>query len=132
MSLTDPIANYLTCLRNALQAKRQKVDIPSSNLLVEMTKLLKDEGFINNYKVTEEGSKTILRVYLKYGSKGEQVISGLKRISRPGCRTYTSSKSIPRVLGGLGISILTTPKGVLSGAEAKKQGVGGEVLCNVW
>jgi small subunit ribosomal protein S8 len=132
MSLTDPIANYLTCLRNALQAKRQKVDIPASNLLVEITKLLKEEGYINNYKVTEEGSKTILRVYLKYGSKGEQVISGLKRISRPGCRTYTSCKSIPRVLGGLGISILTTPKGVLSGAEAKKQGVGGEVLCNVW
>ena len=132
MSLTDPVANYLTLLRNALQAKRQKVDIPSSNLLVEMTKLLKEEGFINNYKVTEEGSKTILRVYLKYGSKGEQVISGLKRISRPGCRTYTSCKSIPRVLGGLGINILTTPKGVLSGAEAKKQGVGGEVLCNVW
>ena len=132
MSLTDPIANYLTCLRNALQAKRQKVDIPSSNLLVEMTKLLKDEGYINNYKVTEEGSKTILRVYLKYGSKGEQVISGLKRISRPGCRTYTSCKSIRRVLGGLGISILTTPKGVLSGAEARKQGVGGEILCNVW
>ena len=132
MSLTDPIANYLTCLRNALQAKRQKVDIPSSNLLVEVTKLLKEEGFINNYKVTEEGSKTILRVYLKYGSKGEQVISGLQRISRPGCRTYTSCKSIRRVLGGLGISILTTPKGVLSGAEAKKQGVGGEVLCNVW
>ena len=132
MSLTDPIANYLTCLRNALQAKRQKVDIPSSNLLVEITKLLKDEGYINNYKVTEEGSKTILRVYLKYGSKGEQVISGLKRISRPGCRTYTSCKSIRRVLGGLGISILTTPKGVLSGAEARKQGVGGEILCNVW
>jgi small subunit ribosomal protein S8 len=132
MSLTDPIANYLTCLRNALQAKRQKVDIPSSNLLVEMTKLLKEEGYINNYKVTAEGSKTILRVYLKYGSKGEQVISGLQRISRPGCRTYTSCKSIRRVLGGLGISILTTPKGVLSGAQARKQGVGGEVLCNVW
>jgi small subunit ribosomal protein S8 len=108
------------------------VDIPSSTLLVEITKLLKDEGYINNYKVTEEGSKTILRVYLKYGSKGERVISGLQRISRPGCRTYTSCKSIRRVLGGLGISILTTPKGVLSGAEARKQGVGGEILCNVW
>jgi small subunit ribosomal protein S8 len=132
MSLTDPIANYLTLLRNAIQAKRQKVDIPSSNLLVEITKLLKDEGYINNYKVTEEGSKTILRVYLKYGSKGERVISGLQRISLPVCRTYTSCKSIRRVLGGLGISILTTPKGVLSGAEARKQGVGGEILCNVW
>jgi len=132
MSLTDPIANYLTLLRNAIQAKRQKVDIPSSNLLVEITKLLKDEGYVNNYKVTEEGSKTILRVYLKYGSKGERVISGIQRVSRPGCRTYTSRRAIPRVLGGLGINILTTPKGVLSGAEAKKQGVGGEILCNVW
>ena len=132
MSLTDPIANYLTLLRNALQAKRQKVDIPSSNLLVEISKLLKDEGYINNYKVTEEGRKTILRVYLKYGSKGERVISGLQRVSRPGCRTYTSRNSIPKVLGGLGISILTTPKGVLSGAEARIQGVGGEILCNVW
>lgn len=132
MSLTDPIANYLTLLRNALQSKHQKVDIPSSGLLVEITKLLKEEGYINNYKVTEEGSKSILRIYLKYGSKGERVISGLQRISRPGCRVYTSSKSIPRVQGGLGISVLTTPKGVMSGAAARKQGVGGEVLCNIW
>jgi small subunit ribosomal protein S8 len=132
MSLTDPIANYLTLLRNALQAKQQKVDIPSSNLLVEITKLLKDEGYINNYKVTEEGSKTILRVYLKYGSKGERVISGLQRISRPGCRVYVSRHSIPNVLGGLGLSILTTPKGVMSGVQAARTGVGGEVLCSIW
>jgi small subunit ribosomal protein S8 len=132
MSLTDPIANYLTLLRNALRAKHQKVDIPSSNLLVEITKLLKEEGYINNYKVTAEGSRTILRIYLKYGSKGERVISGLERISRPGCRVYTSCKSVPRVLGGLGVSVLTTPKGVMSGAQARKQRVGGEVLCNIW
>lgn len=130
--MTDPIANYLTLLRNALQAKHQKVDIPSSSLLVEISKVLKEEGYINNFKVTEEGTKTILRVYLKYGSKGERVISGLQRVSRPGCRVYSPRKSIPRVLGGLGINILTTPKGILSGAQARKQGVGGEVLCNIW
>ena len=132
MSLTDPIANYLTCLRNALQAKRQKVDIPSSNLLVEITKLLKDEGYINNYKVTEEGSKTILRVYLKYGSKGERVISGLQRISRPGCRTYTSCKTIPRVLGGYGINIVSTSRGLMSGKTARRENIGGELLAQIY
>ena len=132
MSLTDPIANYLTLMRNAIQAKHQKVDIPSSKLLVEITKLLKDEGYIANYKVTEEGIKSVLKIYLKYGSKGEKVISGLQRVSRPGCRVYTSRKSVPKVLGGLGVSILTTPKGILSGPQARKEGVGGEILCNIW
>ena len=130
--MTDPIANYLTLIRNALQAKHQKVDIPSSKLLVEITKLLKDEGYIANFKVTEEGSKSILKVYLKYGSKGEQVVSGLQRVSRPGCRVYSSTKRIPSVLGGLGVSILSTPKGILTGAQARKAGVGGEVLCSIW
>ena len=132
MSLTDPIANYLTLMRNAIQAKHQKVDIPSSKLLVEITKLLKEEGYIANYKVTEEGIKSVLKIYLKYGSKGEKVISGLKRVSRPGCRVYTSRKSVPKVLGGLGVSILTTPKGIRSGPQARKEGLGGEILCNVW
>jgi len=119
-------------IRNALQAKHQKVDIPSSKLVVEITKLLKDEGYITNFKITEDGSKTILRIYLKYGPKGECVLSGLQRISRPGCRVYSSKKEIPLVLGGLGVSILSTPKGVLTGARARKEGVGGEVLCNIW
>jgi small subunit ribosomal protein S8 len=132
MSLTDPIANFLTLIRNALQAKHQKVDIPSSKLLVEVTKLLKEEGYISNFKVTEEGSKSILRIYLKYGSKGERVISGLRRVSRPGCRVYSSKDRIPLVLGGLGINILSTPQGVLTGAQARKAGVGGEVLCSIW
>jgi small subunit ribosomal protein S8 len=132
MSLTDPIANFLTLIRNALQAKHQKVDIPSSKLLVEMTKILKEEGYVTNFKVTEEGSRSILRVYLKYSPKGERVIAGLRRVSRPGCRVYTSKERIPLVLGGLGISILSTPKGVLTGAQARKAGVGGEVLCHVW
>jgi small subunit ribosomal protein S8 len=130
--VTDPIANYLTLIRNALQARHQKVDIPSSLLLVEMTKLLKEEGFITNFKVTEEGSKSILKIYLKYGSKGERVVSGLQRVSRPGCRVYSSSKEIPSVLGGLGISILSTSKGILTGAQARKARVGGEVLCRIW
>ena len=130
--MTDPIANYLTLIRNALQAKHQKVDIPSSKLLVEMTKLLKEEGYITNFKVTEEGSKSILKIYLKYGPKGECVVSGLQRMSRPGCRVYSSTKEIPAVLGGLGINILSTPKGVLTGAQARKAGVGGEVLCSIW
>ena len=130
--MTDPIANYLTLIRNALQAKHQKVDIPSSKLLVEITKLLKDEGYITNFKITPEGSRTILKIYLKYGPKGERVLSGLQRISRPGCRVYSSKKEIPSVLGGLGISILSTPKGVLTGARARKEGVGGEILCSVW
>jgi small subunit ribosomal protein S8 len=132
MSLTDPIANYLTLIRNAIQAKHQKVDIPSSKMLVEISRLLKDEGYISNYKVTEEGSKTILKIYLKYGSQGERVISGLRRISRPGCRVYASVRAIPVVLGGLGITILSTPQGVLTGAQARKANIGGEVLCNVW
>ncbi len=130
--MTDPIANYLTLIRNGLQAKHQKVDIPSSKLLVEITKLLKDEGYITNFKVTQEGSRSLLRIYLKYGSRGERVVSGLQRISRPGCRVYSSSKEIPSVLGGLGINIVSTPKGVLTGAQARKAGVGGEVLCSIW
>jgi small subunit ribosomal protein S8 len=132
MSLTDPIANYLTLIRNAIQAKHQKVDIPSSKLLVEITKLLKDEGYITNFKVTDEGKRSVLRIYLKYGSKGERVISGLQRISRPGCRVYTPKKKIPSVLGGMGMSILSTPKGILSGARARHEGLGGEVLCHIW
>jgi small subunit ribosomal protein S8 len=132
MSLTDPIANYLTLIRNALQAKHQKVDIPSSRLLVEMTQILKDEGYIANFKTIDEGSKTFLRIYLRYGPEGERVISGLQRVSRPGCRVYASKRQIPSVLGNLGISILTTPKGVLTGSKARKEGVGGEVLCSIW
>jgi small subunit ribosomal protein S8 len=132
MSLTDPIANYLTLVRNAIQAKHQKVDVPSSKLLVEVSRILKEEGFIANFKVSEEGSKSILKIYLKYGPKGEKVISGLKRVSRPGCRVYASVPEIPVVLGGLGISILSTPSGLLTGAQARKANVGGEVLCSIW
>ena len=132
MSLTDPIANYLTLLRNALQARRQKVDIPSSNLLVEMTKLLKEEGYINNYKVTAEGSKTILRVYLKYIDEKDSVINEIKRVSKPGGRVYVKSEDIPLVKSGLGIAILSTSKGIITDNAARKSGVGGELICTVW
>jgi small subunit ribosomal protein S8 len=97
-----------------------------------MTQILKDEGYIANFKTIDEGSKTFLRIYLRYGPEGERVISGLQRVSRPGCRVYASKRQIPSVLGNLGISILTTPKGVLTGSKARKEGVGGEVLCSIW
>lgn len=132
MSLTDPVANYLTLIRNALQAKHRKVDIPCSGLLAEMTRILKEEGYIDGFKTMDEGSKRFLRIYLRYGPRGERVISGLQRVSRPGCRVYTSKRRIPSVLGNLGISILTTPKGVITGSRARREGVGGEVLCYIW
>ena len=132
MSLTDPVANYLTLIRNALRARHQKVDIPSSRLLSSVSQILKEEGYINNFKVMDEGSKTFLRIYLRYGPKGEKVISDLQRVSRPGCRIHVSKENIPLVLGGLGINILTTSKGLMSGSKARKSGLGGEVLCSVW
>lgn len=132
MSLTDPVANYLTLIRNALQAKHLKVDIPCSSLLGEMTRILKEEGYIDSFTIVDEGSKRFLRIYLRYGPRGERVISGLQRVSRPGCRVYASKRRIPSVLGNLGVSILTTPKGVITGKRARREGVGGEVLCYIW
>ncbi len=122
----------LTRIRNALAARHAKVDVPASRLKNEIARILKDEGYILNYKLTEEGSKKYIRLYLKYSPVNQPVISHIERVSRPGCRVYAGSKEIPRVLGGLGINIVTTPKGVMTGAEARKQGVGGEVLCQVW
>jgi small subunit ribosomal protein S8 len=129
---SDPIADMLTRIRNALAARHAKVDVPASQLKNEIARILKDEGYILNYKLTEEGSKKYIRLYLKYSPTNQPVISHIERVSRPGCRVYAGSKEIPRVLGGLGINIVTTPKGVMTGAEARKQGVGGEVLCQVW
>ena len=122
----------LTRVRNAVQAKHQKVDMPASRLKVEIARILKEEGYIAHYKTTDEGGKNVLTVFLKYGPKGEKVISNIQRISRPGCRVYVSKTEIPRVLGGLGINILTTSQGVMTGRAAQKAGVGGEILCNVW
>ena len=132
MSLTDPVADFLTRVRNALNARHQKVDVPHSKLKVELARILKEEGYIANFKATEEEGRKLLRVYLKYGSDSSAAISNLARVSRPGCRVYVGHAEIPRVLGGLGINILTTPKGVMTGRQARKEGVGGEVLCEVY
>ena len=128
----DPIADMLTRVRNALIARHAKVDVPASKLENEIARILREEGYILNYKLTEEGSKKFIRLYLKYMPSNLPVISRIERVSRPGCRVYVGSKDIPRILGGLGINILTTPKGVMTGNTARKEGVGGEVLCQIW
>ncbi len=130
--MTDPIADFLTRIRNALMAKHATVDIPVSTLKVEMTKILQLEGYVEGYKMVEASPRNLIRIALKYGADGEKVITGLERVSRPGRRVYCSKGEIPKVLGGLGISILSTSKGVVSGAEGKRLGLGGEVLCTVW
>ena len=132
MSMTDPIADMLTRIRNGIQSRHDRVELPSSKLKVEIAGILKTEGFISNYKLVEDKVQPLLRVYLKYSEDGEPVIHGIERISRPGRRVYRNKQEIPRVLGGLGLAIVSTSKGVLSGTEAVKNGVGGEVLCQVW
>ncbi len=132
MSMSDPVADFLARVRNAISARHQKVDVPLSKLKVEMARILKEEGYIANYKATDEEGRKLLRVYLKYDGGNTSPISQLKRISRPGCRVYVGHGEIPRVLGGLGINILTTPKGVMTGRQARKEGVGGEVLCEIY
>jgi len=128
---TDPIADMLTRIRNGIRARQQRVDMPSSKLKVEVARILKEEGYISNYKASEEGKKKVLRVFLRYGTDGESVISTLQRVSKPGRRVYVAARGVPRVMGGLGVSILTTPRGVMTGKSARKAGVGGEVLCSV-
>lgn len=130
--MTDPVADMLTRVRNAINARHPKVDVPASKLKTEIARILREEGYILNYKLTEEGAKKFIRIYLKYTPGNVPVISRIERVSRPGCRVYVGSKDVPRVLGGLGVNILTTPRGVMSGASARKEGVGGEVLCQVW
>ena len=132
MSLTDPVSDFLTRVRNAIKARQQKVDVPHSKLKVEIARILKEEGYISNYKPTDEEGRKVLRVYLKYSPDNTSPISDLKRVSRPGCRVYVGHSEIPRILGGLGINILTTPKGVMTGRQARREGVGGELLCEVW
>ena len=132
MSVTDPIADMLTRLRNALAARHPKVDIPASNLKVEVARILKEEGYINTYRVAEEDGKRVIKLYLKYQADSSPVISRIERVSKPGRRVYAGSKEIPSIIGGMGINVLTTPKGVMTGKKARKEGVGGEILCNVW
>jgi len=131
MSVTDPIADYLTRIRNAAKAKHKKVDIPSTNLKVEISKLLLNNDYIQHYSVHEEGDKKTLRIFLKYDEFG-CVIHGLERVSRPGIRNYTNSKSLPRVLNGLGMAVISTSKGILTEKQARRMNIGGEVLCYVW
>src|SRR5437867_12757164 len=120
--MTDPIADMLTRVRNAVQGKHQKVDMPSSRLKIEIARILKEEGYIAHYKTMEDGGKSPLTVFLKYGPKGEQVISKIERLSRPGCRVYSSKSEIPKVLGGLGLNMLTTSHGIMTAQQARKAG----------
>lgn len=129
---SDPIADMLTRIRNALGARHAKVDVPASKLKADIARILKEEGYIVNFKLAEEGSARTIKIYLKYAPDSSPVISSIKRVSRPGCRVYVGRKEIPRVLGGLGINILTTPRGVMTGRKAHTEGLGGEVLCQVW
>ncbi|MCF6463035.1 30S ribosomal protein S8 [Clostridium sp. Cult1] len=130
--MTDPIADMLTRIRNGNNAKHDSVDIPASNIKKELAQILLDEGFIKGFDVIEDGKQGIIRVELKYGNYNEKVLSGIKRISKPGLRVYVKNDEIPRVLGGLGIAILSTSKGIMTDKDARKEGIGGEVICYVW
>lgn len=130
-AVSDPVADMLTRIRNGFRARHQRVDMPSSKLKVEIARVLKEEGYISNYKVSEDNKKQTLRVFLRYAPNGSSVISKIGRVSRPGRRVYVGSGEVPKVLGGLGINILTTPQGVMTGKTARRTKVGGEVLCNV-
>ena len=132
MSMTDPIADMLTRIRNANMVSHETVEIPSSKLKVELAKLLKSEGFITNYEVKEVGKFKVLVITLKYDEKHKPVISKLERISKPGLRNYSKAKDLPKVLGGLGVAIISTSKGLLTDRKARKANLGGEVLCYVW
>lgn len=130
--MTDPIADMLTRIRNAYAAKHQKVDVPISNVKLEIARILREEGFINNYKVIGDGARRSIRVYLRYGPKGEQVMSKLERVSKPGCRVYVGSAAIPSVLGGMGVNILSTSRGLMSDRRARREKVGGEIICRIY
>jgi len=137
--MTDPISDMLTRIRNAVSAKHSRVDMPASKLKMEIARILQDEGYIQGFRLSEEPAdrvgrqpRQVIRVFLKYGPHGEKVINGIKRISSPGRRVYLGVEAVPSVLGGLGTNILTTSRGVMTGRAARKAGVGGEVLCNVW
>jgi small subunit ribosomal protein S8 len=132
--MTDPIADMLTRLRNAVHARHTRVDVPASRLKAEIAKILEREGYIQGFKMVDPAEETgaLIRIFLKYGPRGEKVLSGISRVSRPGRRVYFGRNDVPKVMGGLGTSILTTSHGVMTGRDAVKAGVGGEVLCNVW
>ncbi len=132
MVVTDPIADFLTRIRNANMVLMDKVEIPASKTKMAMAEILKDEGFVNDVEYIEDGKQGVIRVYLKYGSGRERIINGLKRISKPGLRVYVGKEELPRVMGGLGIAIISTSRGLMVDRKARKEGLGGEVLCYVW
>jgi small subunit ribosomal protein S8 len=132
MSMTDPIADMLTRIRNANMAKQQKVDIPSSNLKVSIANVLRNEGFVKNYKVIADEKQGILRIYLKYIDEKDSIFNEIKRVSKPGGRVYVKSDRIPKVKNGLGIAILSTSKGIVTDKSAREFGIGGELICTVW
>jgi len=132
MGMTDPIADMLTRIRNALMASYDSVDIPRSRLKTDIAKVLKSEGFIKNYKIISDKQQGSMRIFFKFDEQGDPIIEGLKRISKPGCRVYSPSDRIPKVLNGYGINILSTSKGVITDKQAREMKVGGEILCSVW
>lgn len=132
MVMTDPIADFLTRIRNANSVNHEKVEIPSSKQKITLAEILKEEGYIKDYEYIEDGKQGTIRLYLKYGANKQKVITGIKRISKPGLRVYAKRDQIPRVLGGLGIAVISTSQGVMTDKKARKSGLGGEVLCYVW
>ena len=132
MTMTDPIADMIVRIKNAVMASYDKVEVPSSEIKINIVKILKFEGYIRNYKIIKDSKQGIIVIYLKYSEDKSSVIKGLKRISKPSCRIYSSCKKIPRVLNGLGINIVSTSKGVVTDREARKMGAGGEIICSVW
>ena len=132
MQITDPIADMLTRIRNANSSKHESVNVPASKLKIEIARILNEEGYINGYEVIEDGLQGVIKINLKYGANKQKVITGLKRVSKPGLRVYASKEELPRVLKGLGIAIISTSKGIMTDKEARKLNVGGEVLAFVW
>lgn len=132
MSVTDPIADMLTRMRNASLIKRRDVTMPSSRMKVEIARILKEEGFIKNYKISEDDKQGVLNISLKYSDANQSVITGARRVSKPGCRIYCTKESVPKVLDGLGIAIISTSRGIATGKTCEELGLGGEVLCYIW
>jgi len=132
MTMTDPIADLIVRIKNAIMVSHEKVEVPSSNIKINIVKILKFEGYIRDYKIIKDSKQDIIVMYLKYNKDKSSVIKDLKRISKPSCRVYSRYKKIPRVLNGLGINIVSTSKGVLTDREARKMGIGGEIICSVW
>ena len=132
MTMTDPIADMLTRVRNASSVQHDTVDIPASNINKEIARILLEEGYIKGYDVIEDGKQGLIRMQLKYGKNGEKVITGIKKISKPGMRVYADRNNVPKVLNGIGISVISTSKGIVTDKQARELGVGGEVICYVW